>query len=122
MGIKNLNKLLRSKCPQVFKKVHLSKFAFKKIAIDVSLFLCKFKAFSADNWRASFINLIASLRQNDIHCVFIFDSGHPPEKIKEKEERTIAREKNISRISSFENAILKFDENGEYDSILLDSF
>lgn len=118
MGIKNLNNLLRSKCPQIFRKIHLSKYAYKKIAIDVSLFLCKFKALYGDNWLASFINLTASLRKNDIHCVFIFDSGHPPEKINEKEERTIAREKNINRIDALENAIQKFDQSGEYDTIL----
>ena len=120
MGIKNLNNLLRSKCPEVFRKVHISKYAYKKIAIDVSLYLCKFKAFCGDNWIASFINLIATLRQNNIHCVFIFDSGHPPEKIREKEERVLAREKNINRISLLENAIQKYEEIGEYDNILLD--
>ncbi|MEY3393456.1 MAG: hypothetical protein RL498_371 [Pseudomonadota bacterium] len=118
MGIKNLNKLLRSKCPQVFKKVHMSKYAYKKIAIDVSLFLCKFKAINGDNWISSFVNLIALLRENDVHCVFIFDSGYPPEKINEKEERTLAREKTINRIAVLEKAIQKFDESGEYDHIL----
>jgi 5'-3' exonuclease len=118
MGIKNLNNLLRSKCPQIFKTVHLSKYAYKKFAIDVSLFLCKFKACAGDNWLASFINLVSALRQNDIHCVFIFDSGHPPEKINEKEERVLAREKNVNRISLLEEAIKKFEDSGEFDVIL----
>ena len=44
MGIKNLNNLLRKKCPHVFVETHLSEYAFKKLAVDVSLFMCKFKA------------------------------------------------------------------------------
>ena len=75
MGIKNLNNLLRKKCPQVFVDIHLSEYAFKKLAIDVSLFMCKFKAICGDRWLTSFVNLVQCLRRNEIHCVFIYDNG-----------------------------------------------
>jgi 5'-3' exonuclease len=117
MGIKTLNKLLRSKCPEVFVDIHISEFAYKKVSIDVSLFLCKFKSFS-DNWLESFVNLILLLRKNDIHCVFIFDNGHPPEKIQEREERAISRENNKARVDTLENALNNYEQNDVWDNVL----
>jgi hypothetical protein len=35
MGIKNLNKFLREKTPEIFEPIHLSEYAFKKVAIDM---------------------------------------------------------------------------------------
>ena len=34
MGIDNMNKFLKKKCPSVFHDIHISKFAYKKIAIE----------------------------------------------------------------------------------------
>ena len=53
----------------------------KKIAIDISLYMCKYKAIYGDNWLYAFLKLISSLRKNEIHCVFIYDNGAPPEKM-----------------------------------------
>jgi len=86
MGIKNLNNLLRKKCPHVFVETHLSEYAFKKLAIDVSLFMCKFKAICGDRWLTSFVNLVQCHRRNEIHCVFIYDNGAPDEKSAERED------------------------------------
>ena len=118
MGIKDLNKILRSKCPEVFQQIHLSEYAYTKLAIDVSLFLCKFKAISGDNWLLSFLHLINCLRNNEIHCVFIYDNGHPVEKTQEKKERVQAREKTLERLLSLENAIKEYDEKKTIPIIL----
>ena len=64
MGIKNLNKFLRDKCPDIFINTHLSVYAYKKVAIDISLYLHKFKAICGENWLSAFINLVGSLRRN----------------------------------------------------------
>ncbi len=47
MGIKNLNNLLRKNCPLVFEEIHLSEFSFSKVAVDISLFLCKCAGWSS---------------------------------------------------------------------------
>jgi flap endonuclease-1 len=120
MGIKNLNNLLRKKCPHVFEEIHLSEYAFKKVAIDVSLFLCKFKAICGDNWLTSFVNLVQCLRKNDIHCVFIFDNGSPNEKSIEKEERIKSREKTEHKVLELSNALDNYYKTGEVDPILLE--
>jgi 5'-3' exonuclease len=120
MGIKNLNNLLRKKCPYVFEEIHISEYAFKKVAIDVSLFLCKFKAICGDNWLTSFVNLVQCLRKNDIHCVFIFDNGSPNEKSTEKEERIKSREKTEQRVLELSNALDNYYKTGEVEPILIE--
>ena len=94
MGICNLNKFLRNNCSEIYEQIHISEYSYKKIAIDISLYLCKFKAKTNNehnseyDWIKLFINLIMCLRKNEVHCVFIYDSGSPPEKEQEKAERT----------------------------------
>ena len=80
MGISCLHKFLRKNCPEVYQEIHLSKYAFKKIAIDISLYLFKYKTIFGDRWISAFINLVSCMRRNNIHCVFIYDTGSPPEK------------------------------------------
>lgn len=122
MGIKNLNNILRKNCPSVFEEIHLSEYAFKKIAIDVSLFMCKFKAICGDRWLSSFLNLVQSLRRNEIHCVFIYDNGAPDEKNNEKEERIKQREKTEHKVNDLEFALDKFNKTGEIDNILIELY
>ena len=120
MGIHNLNKFLRSKCPHVFKDIHISEFAYKKVAIDITLFLCKFKAVCGEKWVSAFINLVSSLRRNEIHCVFIFDNGAPVEKTSEKEERRKQQENVKKRVFDLENALEKFKNTNQIDTILIE--
>jgi flap endonuclease-1 len=122
MGIKSLNKFLRNNCPQIYKQVHISDFAFKKVAIDISLYLCKFKTVCGERWLAAFINLIACLRRNEIHCVFIYDTGYPQEKVAEREERALARQKTELRVCELEDAMEHFYATNEVRQILIDLY
>ena len=122
MGIHNLNKFLRKKCPQVFKNIHISEFAYKKVAIDITLFLCKFKAICGEKWVSAFINLVSSLRRNEIHCVFIFDNGAPPEKTAEKEQRKKQQEIIKKKVFDLENALEKYKNTNEIDPILIELY
>jgi 5'-3' exonuclease len=122
MGIHNLNKFLRTKCPHVFKDIHISEFAYKKVAIDITLFLCKFKAVCGEKWVSAFINLVSSLRRNEIHCVFIFDNGAPIEKTTEKEERRKQQEIIKKKVFDLENALEKFKNTNQIDPILIELY
>jgi flap endonuclease-1 len=122
MGIHNLNKFLRTKCPHVFKDIHISEFAYKKVAIDITLFLCKFKAVCGEKWVSAFINLVSSLRRNEIHCVFIFDNGAPIEKTTEKEERRKQQEIIKKKVFDLENALEKFENTNQIDPILIELY
>ena len=118
MGIKNLNNFLRKKNPSLFHIIPMSDFAYKKIAIDTSLYLYKFKAISKENWIKHLLNMIASLRLHQIHCVFIFDGKSPPAKRQELENRQNARLKLNKRIEELEKAVINYELTGTIDTCL----
>jgi 5'-3' exonuclease len=120
MGIKSLNKFLRDTCPDVYEEIHISEYAYKKVAIDISLYLYVFKAAYQERWLRSFIQLVECLRQHELHCVFIYDSGAPPEKDAERKERADSRAKHEQRTYKLEEAIERFHETGEVDPLLVE--
>jgi len=127
MGIKDLSKFLRDKYSELFEHIHISNYHFRKVAIDTSLYLCHYKAAynNPDNpndltWLGAFIKLVSCLRENEIHCVFVYDSGYPAEKIEERKERVEARSKLEERVCRLENALEKYHSSGEIDQILID--
>ena len=120
MGIKNLTKFLRETTPDVFEPIHLSEYAYKKVAIDTSLYMCLYKASNEDRWLSAFIRLIECLRYNNIHCVFIFDTKAPPEKELERKNRSDSKGKQQERIFIIENALERFHSTSEIDPVLFE--
>jgi 5'-3' exonuclease len=121
MGIKDLSKFLHDKYPEVFEHIHMSEYHFRRVAIDTSLYLCNYKAlYGEEGWLGAFIKLVACLRENEIHCVFIYDSGFPPEKEAERKERSDSRRKLEERVCRLEDAVDKYHSSGEIDEILLE--
>jgi|TARA_B110000259_G_C14025499_1_gene404540 5'-3' exonuclease len=121
MGIKSsFNNFLRNECPQIFEEIHISEYAYKLIAIDISLYLNKYKAIAGDNWKALFLKLISSLRRNQIHCVFIFDGKSPPEKEEERKKRRNERQKIEKNVFDLEQSLEKYHQTQEVEQILLD--
>lgn len=118
MGIKNLHKFLRRHCPEVYVKKHLSDYAFKKISIDISVYLFMYKVIFEDRWLDAFINLICCLRRNDIHCVFIYDGKAPPEKDIEQKKRRDTRRKQTEKNNLIEQAISEYHTTGQVAEIL----
>ena len=119
MGIKNLSKYLKETHPDLFEQIHISQYAYKRVAIDTSLYLCHYKALCGDvGWLNAFIKLVAVLRENEVHCVFIYDTSSPPEKEAEKKERMEARAKMEERVYNLEQALEKYHMTGEVDTIL----
>lgn len=123
MGIKSsFNQFLKDTCPQVFEPVHLSQYGYKRVAIDISLYLHKFKAVCGDRWLSAFINLIACLRRNEIHCVFIFDGKAPVEKDAERAKRREDREKMEKNLFILEEAMEEYHRNGVLAKCLTDLY
>jgi 5'-3' exonuclease len=122
MGINNLNKFIRDTSPGIFQEIHLSQYAFMRIAIDISLYLHKFKAVCGDRWLSAFINLIASLRRNEVHCVFIFDGKAPPEKEAEQARRRADREKMEKQVWVLEEALHEWQATGVIAECLSDLY
>jgi len=98
MGIKNLHSFLRKKHPNLYQRKTLEDLEGKKIAIDTSIYMCKFKNSFGNKWLKGFFDLICLFRKYSIEIIFIFDSKAPPEKDLEREHRLQMREKNRLRI------------------------
>lgn len=109
-------------CPGAFVPVHLSEFAYEKIAIDISLYMHKYKSICGDRWPSAFINLVASLRRNEIHCVFIFDGKAPDEKADEHEKRRNNKENNASKIQELEQALVQYKKTGVISKVIRDMY
>jgi len=112
MGIKNLHKILQKYAPSCYTTKHLSEYSYKKIAIDISLYLYKYKAINGDNWLESFIALVSCLRKWDVHCIFIYDGKAPVEKIEEQQRRVESRVKQTDKIKQLEFEIKEYEEFG----------
>lgn len=122
MGIKGLNKFLREKFPEIFEEINISTYAFKKIAIDISLFLCKYKVIFGDKWLSSFIHLITFLRKNEIHCIIIYDGKAPIEKSDEQKKRRDVREKNEMLVNILERDLEIYYETEEVSDALYEIY
>jgi flap endonuclease-1 len=120
MGIKNLHKLLQKYTNNCYNEVHLSEYSFKKVAIDISLYLYKYKAVYGERWIESFISLVNCLRKWDVHCIFIYDSKAPIEKIEEQKRRAESRVKQVDKIKELEKEIEEYEEKGTVGEIITD--
>lgn len=72
MGIKNLTSFLLEHCPTAIKQTQLFELRGKKVAIDVSIFLYRFK-YKGNKLIPKFFEQINRLRMNDIIPIYIFD-------------------------------------------------
>lgn len=136
MGIKNLTEFLRNKFPQIFKTVHISEYHYKKVAIDISLYMNVFIHRFArrtskpgskvvvecrkQDWIPGFIDLVATLRKNEVHCIFIYDTKAPVEKTVEREKRTASKDKMENTSQELQDSLDNYYETKEISKFLLD--
>lgn len=120
MGIKNLHKILEKHAQNVYKYKHIKDFAFKKVAIDVSLYLYKFKATLGEKWLEGFLNMVVCLRKWDVHCFFIFDGIAPIEKREEQMRRRQSSMNQKERVNLLEEEIKLYEETKIPGPIMID--
>lgn len=100
MGIRNLNKFFRTNCSESIHFQELNELSGKKIAVDISIYIYKYKA---ENNLIENIYLMLSIFKNyNIVPVFIFD-GRPP---KEK-NALLNKRKNDKQLAKNEYNVLK---------------
>lgn len=113
MGINGLNKFLRDKYSGTYEIVDIQEYSYKKVAIDISLYLYKFKIVAGEyRWITAFINMIAFLRKNNIHCLFVYDNGCVDEKLQEQANRRKAKENTNEKIFKIKLDVEEFERNG----------
>jgi flap endonuclease-1 len=93
MGIKNLNRYLRTECKKSINKIHMSQLSGKKIVIDTSIYLYKFLA--EDCLIENMYLMLSIFNHYNIIPLFIFDGIPPDEKkkllLKRQQEKTQAK-------------------------------
>lgn len=122
MGIHHLNKILKKYSPNSFREIPLTHYAYRKIAIDVSLYMFKYKTiFGEEKWLTAFLSLICCFRRNEIHCVFIFDSKAPIEKEQEQKDRREQRQKIKEKAIQLDIDLKKYKESGTKSELLIET-
>lgn len=122
MGIKGVKTYLKNNIPdnKGLKKVSLSKYYGKTIALDFTNFLYKFLLISdsPDHYLLEFINIIHKFSKYGIDVLFIFD-GKP---IEEK-KKTIDKRKNVRNVAKEQyEQLLKTNLKNDSDSIIEEGF
>jgi len=138
MGIDGLSKFLRSKYPQVYSQVHISKFTFKKICFDISSYIytnlwyelrtrarliekggCSKEEINQKFWLNKFIEMIFAFKRYAVDVIPIFDGKPPIEKAEERSDRQNERKKNIDKCDQLKADILQFETIGHKSLNLL---
>lgn len=87
MGIRHLNKFLRSNAKKSIKIIHLSELTGKKIVIDISIYMYKYA--SDETLIENMYLMLTVFRYYSIIPVFIFDGKPPDEKKKLLQKRKL---------------------------------
>ena len=102
MGIKDLTVFILENAPDAINYTTLDKFCNKKVAIDVSIFLYKFK-YKGDKIIYKILEQINRLRLHNITPIYIFDGKptyHKQDVINDRKEIKIDNLKRLSELQS----------------------
>lgn len=108
MGIKRLNTLLRQKCPNAFKRVHLSDFSNKTVALDTAYFMYRFK--ERGSYKDSLLRLLQTFERYSITPIFVMDGSCPREKREERINRSNRKRQMYERVEKLESDLRDYIE------------
>lgn len=111
MGIKDLNRVLRSNCTSSIKCIQASDLSGKKIAIDISIYLYKFHA--EDALIENIYLMLAMFRYYNIIPIFIFDGKPPTEKKALLAKRRLDKQNAESEYNRLKNKLCENDIDDE---------
>ena len=89
MGIKSLNKFIKTRCFDCLSKITLSDLTNRQIAIDASIYMYKF--ISDDTLIENMYLMVSLFKKNNITPIFVFDGKPPAEKQEIINERQIKK-------------------------------
>lgn len=118
MGIQNFHQFVKKRAPHVYRQIHLSEYAGKKVAVDISGLIYKYKILNKDRWLDSFMYLILSLRRNRVHPIFVFDGEAPKEKDGEKTKRSQQRKQLTDKVFTLRESLDAYYSTGESNTVL----
>lgn len=118
MGIKNFHKFLRKHAPELYTEKPLSDYSGKCVAVDISIYLYKYKSVYKDKWINMFFGMLVLLKKYNIQLIFVYDTKSPSEKSTKKEERKQRRQSAERRIQEIHDDIQSYTSNGVITPLL----
>jgi flap endonuclease-1 len=104
MGIPKLNRWLIDNCsPNSIKKIHLSEFQDKKIAVDISIYLYRF--LMDGRFHENMYLFLSILKYYRIQPIFVFDGKAPAEKRAILQKRKKDKQEAYSEFTLLENQL-----------------
>lgn len=110
MGIKNLNFLIEKYSPKGIKKVHLSKYFGKIIAIDANIFIYKY-LYCKNNHLNGFFFQINKLKKFNITPIYIFDGKSSNNKSNTIQKRKTTKHKLKLQVGDLSKTLHNMLEN-----------
>ncbi len=112
MGIKNLHRFLKKYAETAYKEIPLSEYANRSIAIDINIYIYRYKSMYKNKWLNVFLTFILTLKKHNIQCIFIYDTKAPIEKNAKKEERKQRKRTAEKKLSDIYEDINTYSEKG----------
>lgn len=112
MGINGLIPFLKKNALDAFSTITLNTFSKQRVAVDISLFMYKYKVVYGEEWISGVIQLFSTLRENAIHPIVVFDGEAPQEKLEEQKNRRLMREERNSKCQSLMTRIEEYNKDG----------
>jgi flap endonuclease-1 len=112
MGINGLIPFLKKNALDAFSTITLNTFSKQRVAVDISLFMYKYKVVYGEDWISGVIQLFTTLRENAIHPIVVFDGEAPQEKLEEQKNRRLMREERNSKCQSLMTRIDEYNKDG----------
>jgi len=113
MGIRGMNRFMRTFCSEAIRTVRFNELYGKKISVDMSVYMYRFK--KEKTLVADMFTLMYLFKENNITPVFVFDGEPPKEKEQEMKERRKLKEVAIEKYEAIKKELA---ENAEtYDEV-----
>lgn len=109
MGIKDLNKFIKTFAPKAIKQVPISNYKGQTLAVDTSIFLYKFKY--SNKLIDSFFQQYYHFKKEGVDLIYVFDGKPPEEKEYVLNSRKHVKEKQVNKIEELRNKLEQTDEN-----------
>lgn len=126
MGIKQLHTFIKKylkknyNLKDVYKEISMEHFRDKTIAIDVSIFMYKFKYKLQENWLYGFYDMIQCFQNYGIKIIMVLDGSTLPAKKLEHEKRRKQQQKMKDDIDKLEEKLRDYIENNNIHPELLE--
>jgi len=123
MGIKNFKIFINKFSSKSINKLDLSKLSNKIIAIDISIYLYKYKYYTKNNSKqlvVSFLKQIVHLKKYNITPIYIFDGKPPPEKSHVINERKNNKRNKYEKIELLKKEIDNINSSEENNKIYIE--